>query len=136
MLSRFVSKRAFSVSTQVSKSIISYNGNTIEIPEEYTKQAPNRDSTWAPAQASKTEIYKNNMVRFEQKDLSKQPMPYAGIELIAQQPVRFVHGNTAVCDGANHNGPGAQGHPKIFINVDAPGSHACQYCGTRYEKEH
>lgn len=128
MLSRFVSKRAFSVSTKVSKSIISYNGNTIEVSEEYTKSAPNRAETWAPAQATKKEIFKNNMVRFEQKDLSKQPMPYAGIELIAQQPVRKVHGQSAVCDGANLNGNGAQGHPKVYINVEAPGPHACLYC--------
>lgn len=46
--------------------------------------------------------------------------------------MRYLHDNAAVCDG----GKGVQGHPKIFINLDKPGTHACQYCGTRYANEH
>ena len=33
------------------------------------------------------------------------------------------------CDG----GGGALGHPKVYINLDQPGPHACIYCGLRYE---
>jgi NADH dehydrogenase (ubiquinone) Fe-S protein 6 len=48
----------------------------------------------------------------------------AAIELIAEQPIHYIDDRIAVCDG----GGGPRGHPKIFINVDKPGSHACGYC--------
>jgi len=52
----------------------------------------------------------------------------AAIELIAEQPIIYIKERIAVCDG----GGGPRGHPKIFINVDKPGAHACGYCGLRY----
>jgi NADH dehydrogenase (ubiquinone) Fe-S protein 6 len=69
--------------------------------------------------------------RFEQRDLNLQPRPYAAIDLIAQEPVRYLSSHSAVCDG----GKGAQGHPKIYINLDKPGTHACLYCGLRFANE-
>lgn len=73
--------------------------------------------------------------RFDGRDLSTQPKPYAAIELIAKEPVVFVD-HLAVCDG-NKNGMrgGVQGHPRVYINVEAPGTHTCTYCGIRYADE-
>ncbi|KAI0068203.1 hypothetical protein BV25DRAFT_1818586, partial [Artomyces pyxidatus] len=52
-----------------------------------------------------------------------QPNPLSAMEMIANEPVRLVHGRKAVCDG----GIGPLGHPKIFINLDKPGPKACGY---------
>jgi len=35
------------------------------------------------------------------------------------------------CDG----GGGPTGHPKVYINLDKPGNHACTYCGLRFKKD-
>lgn len=59
-----------------------------------------------------------------------QPNPLSAMELIANEPVRIVQGRKVVCDG----GGGALGHPKIFINLDKPGPHACGYCGLQFEQ--
>lgn len=91
--------------------------------KEFTElQAPNRAETWAPSQRPRKDAMKGP--RFEQRDMELQPRPYAAIDLIAQEPVRYLDAHSAVCDG----GHGAQGHPKIYINLDKPGSHACLYC--------
>lgn len=37
--------------------------------------------------------------------------------MIAEEPIRLVHGNRASCDG----GGGPLGHPKVFIPLDKPG---------------
>ncbi len=54
-----------------------------------------------------------------------QPQPYAAIDLIHKQPVRWMKENKVSCDG----GGGALGHPKIFINLDKPQICWCTYCG-------
>lgn len=90
-----------------------------------TQQAPNRVSTWSESQLPRAEAQVGP--RFEQTDLSLQPHPYAAIELIAKEPIRYVDSDVAVCDG----GRGAQGHPKIYISLDNPGAHACLYCKWR-----
>ena len=28
------------------------------------------------------------------------------------------------------------GHPRVYINLDKPGTHACGYCGLRYFNTH
>ncbi|KAI8340799.1 zinc-finger domain-containing protein [Chlamydoabsidia padenii] len=93
-----------------------------------TEQAPNRVDTWAPDQRPKKEALVGP--RFEQTDLSTQPNPMAAIELIAEEPVRIVHQRIVSCDG----GDAALGHPKVYINLDKPGAHACGYCGIRFQK--
>ena len=62
---------------------------------------------------------------------SLQPRPYAAIELIHKQPVRWTHERKVACDG----GGGPLGHPKIFINVDKPQVNFCTYCGLPYVRE-
>lgn len=59
-----------------------------------------------------------------------QPNPLSAMELVANEPIRLVHGRKAVCDG----GGGPLGHPKIFINLDQPGPRPCGYCGLRFEQ--
>ncbi|GAA5938805.1 hypothetical protein JCM1841_001125 [Sporobolomyces salmonicolor] len=96
------------------------------VPRE---QAPNRATTWSRSQAARTDAMVGP--RFEQTAQKFQPRPLAAIELIAEEPIRLVEGRVAACDG----GAGPLGHPRIFINLDKPGAHACTYCGIRYEKE-
>ncbi|KAI0462132.1 hypothetical protein LJB42_004219 [Komagataella kurtzmanii] len=91
------------------------------------QQAPNRISPWSKSQKPRAEAQDN--VRFAVKDLAKQPRPYAAIDLIYKQPIRYIeHDNVAVCDG---NG-GAQGHPKVYINLDQNKAIPCGYCGLRF----
>ena len=54
-----------------------------------------------------------------------QPRPYAAIDLIHKQPVRWTKTRSVSCDG----GGGPLGHPRIFINVDKPQICQCTYCG-------
>ncbi|RPB27017.1 NADH:ubiquinone oxidoreductase 18.4kD subunit [Terfezia boudieri ATCC MYA-4762] len=95
-----------------------------------TMQAPNRAMTWSATQNPREVAMAGP--RFEQTVLEAQPRPYAAIELIHEQPVRFVDKRMAVCDG----GGGPAGHPKIFINVDKPEIVPCGYCGLPYAYSH
>ena len=71
-------------------------------------------------------------VRFEVTGLKKQVNSKWAIDLIAQVPVKKVTESIVCCDG----GGGALGHPKIYINLDQPGAHSCNYCGLRFELDH
>ncbi|KAK9454556.1 hypothetical protein V1511DRAFT_502315 [Dipodascopsis uninucleata] len=109
------------------------SSKNVEMTEEEKivgMQAPNRLETWAESQQPRSQAMVG--ARFAQKDLSTQPRPYAAIELIAEQPIRMVESNIAVCDG----GRGVQGHPKVFINLDMDGPNTCTYCGLRFQQKH
>ncbi|KAA1471489.1 hypothetical protein DENSPDRAFT_744389, partial [Dentipellis sp. KUC8613] len=82
-------------------------------------QAPNYPTTWSTSQRARPSG--TDGPRFEQTVMELQPTPLSAMELIANEPVRLVQGRKAVCDG----GIGPLGHPKIFINLDQPGPHAC-----------
>lgn len=100
------------------------------------EQAPNRAQIWSNSQQSRLDVVAKHPHRFVQKDLSLQPRPYAAIELIAKEPIRYLshhEGNIAVCDG--NRGNTLQGHPKVYINLDQPKASTCGYCGLRYAKE-
>ncbi|KAG2206939.1 hypothetical protein INT46_005459 [Mucor plumbeus] len=92
------------------------------------KQAENRTTTWSKSQRAKADALVGP--RFEQMDLSTQPNPMAAIDLIAEVPIRFVKERVTHCDG----GGGSLGHPKVYINLDKAGPHACTYCGIRFQK--
>jgi NADH dehydrogenase (ubiquinone) Fe-S protein 6 len=49
-----------------------------------------------------------------------------------KQPIIYVDGDTAICDG----GGGALGHPVSYINVAHTGDEGepCPYCSLRYAK--
>ncbi|XP_077983013.1 NADH dehydrogenase [ubiquinone] iron-sulfur protein 6, mitochondrial-like [Glandiceps talaboti] len=68
-------------------------------------------------------------VRFTQS--VKEVNEKFAIDLIADIPPIQIAGNHVWCDG----GDGALGHPKVYINLDQPGPHACGYCGLRYEQK-
>lgn len=92
------------------------------------QQAENRATTWSKSQQPKADAMVGP--RFEQIDISTQPNPMAAIDLIAEEPIRFVNTRVTHCDG----GGGTLGHPKVYINLDKPGPHPCTYCGIRFEK--
>ncbi|GBC00260.1 hypothetical protein RclHR1_00380028 [Rhizophagus clarus] len=98
--------------------------------ENTSVDVPNYKSTWSKSQRSRLEAMDGP--RFEQTNLDAQPRPLPAIDLIAEEPIRYVEGRVAVCDG----GKGALGHPQIYINLDHPGAHACGYCGIRFEQKH
>ncbi|KAL1931751.1 hypothetical protein VTP01DRAFT_9894 [Rhizomucor pusillus] len=93
------------------------------------QQAPNRATTWSASQRPKDLAMVGP--RFEQADIAAQPNSMAAIDLIAEEPIRFVSKRIVSCDG----GGGALGHPKVYINLDKPGAHACGYCGIRFQKQ-
>ncbi|KAL0273676.1 UNVERIFIED_CONTAM: hypothetical protein PYX00_006300 [Menopon gallinae] len=69
------------------------------------------------------------LVRFIDK--KKLVNPNWGIKLIAEVPPTKTTSRVVWCDG----GGGPTGHPKVYINLDKPGAHSCNYCGLRFEKE-
>ncbi|XP_057291626.1 uncharacterized protein LOC130614220 [Hydractinia symbiolongicarpus] len=64
-------------------------------------------------------------------DKKKVVNPNFAIDLIDEIPPMEVSERVVSCDG----GGGALGHPKVFINLDKPGDHACGYCGLRFVKK-
>ncbi|KAL2124827.1 hypothetical protein VTJ04DRAFT_1192 [Mycothermus thermophilus] len=100
------------------------------VPAAVTNQAPNRTGIWSRSQRPRAEAMTGP--RFEQTDFELQPRPYAAIELIHKQPVRWTHDRVVACDG----GGGPMGHPKIFINTDKPEIATCGYCGLPFANEH
>ncbi|KAK4123330.1 NADH:ubiquinone oxidoreductase 18.4kD subunit, partial [Parathielavia appendiculata] len=97
---------------------------------EAVLQAPNRAEVWSRSQRPRSVAMTGP--RFEQTDFALQPRPYAAIDLIHQQPVRWTHDRVVACDG----GGGPTGHPKIFINTDKPEIATCGYCGLPFANEH
>jgi NADH dehydrogenase (ubiquinone) Fe-S protein 6 len=105
-------------------------------------QAPNRPGIWSRNQQERSIAMSGP--RFEQTIMDTQvwqggwmtnvfltciqPQPYAAIDLIHKQPVRWVSAKSVACDG----GGGPLGHPKIFINTDKPQVCVCTYCGLPY----
>ncbi|GLB36143.1 putative zinc-finger domain containing protein [Lyophyllum shimeji] len=115
--------RSFARASSSSSSVPAKSAASIPVA-----QAPNYPTTWSSSQQPRPGPGSNP--RFEQTAMEFQPNPPSAMELIAREPVRLVHGRKAVCDG----GGGPLGHPKIFINLDAPGPRACGYCGIRFEQ--
>ncbi|KAK1751781.1 lactobacillus shifted protein-like protein [Echria macrotheca] len=103
---------------------------TAETEVVVKKQAPNRAEVWSRSQRPRAEAMTGP--RFEQTDFDLQPQPYAAIELIHKEPVRWTHERVVACDG----GGGPAGHPRIFINTDKPEICTCGYCGLPFANEH
>ncbi|CDR44109.1 CYFA0S13e03598g1_1 [Cyberlindnera fabianii] len=119
-------KRHFTQSFKSLKSSVTTRGQA-ETLSTVLEQAPNRATPWSSSQAARKDVI--NHAKFLDRDLSLQPRPYAAIDLIAQQPVRFIDDRIAVCQGNKQHG---QGHPKIYINLEPKRAHPCGYCGLRY----
>ncbi|WPH03918.1 NADH-ubiquinone oxidoreductase [Acrodontium crateriforme] len=94
------------------------------------QQSPNRATTWSRNQQPRDKAMVGP--RFEQTIIKDQPQPYAAINLIHKQPVRWTDKKVVSCDG----GGGPLGHPRIFINTDKPKICWCTYCGVPYANTH
>lgn len=94
-----------------------------------TEQAPNYKGIWSRSQNPREVAMRGP--RFEGTIMEDQPRPYAAIELIHKQPVRWSHDKMVSCDG----GGGPLGHPRIFINLDKPQINVCTYCGLPFANE-
>ena len=66
-------------------------------PAKVFPQAPNYPTTWSTNQRPRPAA--GSGPRFEQTVMELQPNPLSAMELIANEPVRMVHGRKAVCDG-------------------------------------
>jgi NADH dehydrogenase (ubiquinone) Fe-S protein 6 len=60
-------------------------------------QAPNYQTTWSINQRPRPAV--SSEPRFEQTAMELQPNPASAMKLIADEPVRIIHGRKAVCDG-------------------------------------
>ncbi|XP_058452654.1 probable NADH dehydrogenase [ubiquinone] iron-sulfur protein 6, mitochondrial [Malaya genurostris] len=58
--------------------------------------------------------------------------PSWAIKLIDETPIIESTQRVVYCDGGTEP---ALGHPKVYINLDKPGAHACGYCGQRFQKK-
>ncbi|KAF4606696.1 hypothetical protein EYR38_000750 [Pleurotus pulmonarius] len=110
----------------LSRANSSIAASTTAVPSKTSPQAPNYPSTWSTSQSPRPAG--SSGPRFEQTAMEVQPNPLSAMELIANEPIRLVHGRKAVCDG----GGGPLGHPKIYINLDQPGPRPCG--GIRFEQ--
>lgn len=54
------------------------------------------------------------------------------IKMIDETPITMSSSRVVYCDGGTEP---ALGHPKVYINLDKPGAHACGYCGQRFQKK-
>lgn len=71
--------------------------STAAAPSKTSPQAPNYPSTWSTSQSPRPAG--SSGPRFEQTAMEVQPNPLSAMELIANEPIRLVHGRKAVCDG-------------------------------------
>nr|CAG8447711.1 879_t:CDS:2 [Entrophospora candida] len=123
-----ITKKVVDKDNNNNGSSVVANNNNLEESKKITeiyKQSVNRDVTWSKSQRPRKDALVGP--RFEQTDLDAQPRPLSAIELIGEEPIHYVEGRIAVC----HGGDGNLGHPQ-----DQPGSHACGYCGIRFEQKH
>jgi len=67
------------------------------IPPAVASQAPNRATTWSTNQRARPAGQSGP--RFEQTVMELQPNPLSAMELVANEPIRLVHGRKVVCDG-------------------------------------
>jgi NADH dehydrogenase (ubiquinone) Fe-S protein 6 len=61
------------------------------------QQAPNAPAPWSTSQAPRPTGHSGP--RFEQTIMELQPNPLSAQAMIAEEPVRLVHGRKATCDG-------------------------------------
>ncbi|KAL1458356.1 hypothetical protein WDU94_008514 [Cyamophila willieti] len=69
------------------------------------------------------------LARFVDKE--KQVNTEFAINLIEEVPPKACKERVVWCDG----GSGPEGHPRVYINLDKPGNHSCNYCGLRFYKK-
>lgn len=77
-------------------------------------QSPNHAATWSTNQRPRPAGQSGP--RFEQTAMELQPNPLSAMELIANEPVRLVHGRKAICDGgkSTNANPARKSFEKLF----------------------
>ena len=74
-------------------------------------QSPNHAAAWSTNQRPRPAGQSGP--RFEQTTMELQPNPLSAMELIANEPIRLIHGRKAVCDGGKSNGQ-SEPHTESF----------------------
>ncbi|KIK92318.1 hypothetical protein PAXRUDRAFT_830055 [Paxillus rubicundulus Ve08.2h10] len=128
LVSRILQLESLSRASSSAAKVLSPSTPAPTSESSLAAQSPNYPTTWSTNQ--KPRPVPRSGPRFEQTFMELQPNPLSAMELIANEPIRVVHGRKAVCDG----GGGPLGHPKIFINLDQPGPRPCGYSGLRFEQ--
>ncbi|VDL78662.1 unnamed protein product [Nippostrongylus brasiliensis] len=105
------------------------SGITKVTPSEVTKENAKFDEVTHTGQAWDQADY-----RLQRFDISKKQInPNIAMHLVAERPPQDCGNERVVyCDG----GDPALGHPRVFLNLDKPGVHACGYCGNRFYNSH
>ncbi|KAI6223640.1 NADH dehydrogenase [ubiquinone] iron-sulfur protein 6, mitochondrial [Aphelenchoides fujianensis] len=104
------------------------SSSKLPTPQEVNKKNAVFDQVTHTGQAWDQADYR--LARFE--IAPKQVNPNIAAHLVAEQPPVAWEKRVAVCDG----GHPSTGHPKVYINLDKPGTHACGYCGQRFYNPH
>ena len=119
---KLVSKMAALVrrSTLLTKSVFAISR---PLSVSVKRHGCNKDVTTHTGQSFDNDDYRK--IRFEDK--SKLVNTRFAIDLIAEDPVVVCTERVVFSDGG-----GALGHPKVYINLDAPGYHICGYSGRKF----
>jgi NADH dehydrogenase (ubiquinone) Fe-S protein 6 len=127
---RNISRPASTSTSKADNATSSAVTKKADVPLPTTQQqSPNYPSTWSTSQTPRPAL--GSGPRFEQTAMDLQPNPLSAMELIANEPIRLVHGRKADCDGGIYClvfschipliqsilGGGPLGHPKVYINL-------------------
>ncbi|XP_013396131.1 probable NADH dehydrogenase [ubiquinone] iron-sulfur protein 6, mitochondrial [Lingula anatina] len=96
------------------------------VVEEYLKKP--EDVVTHTGQKWEADDYRMSRYLVADKQVNKQ----WAINLIDEIPPQACKDRVVSCDG----GGGPLGHPKVYINLDQPGNHSCNYCGLRFYLDH
>ncbi|KAF8445934.1 hypothetical protein L210DRAFT_3528724 [Boletus edulis BED1] len=127
MLSRRVVSRFSTLKTLARASSTAAGTPTPPVPASERRVAPQSTS-------EKPRPVSRSSPRFEQTFMELQPNPLSAMELIANEPVRVIHGRKAVCDGGESTWTG---YPFFFhAGRDQLGPQPCGYpaSGLRFEQ--
>ena len=95
LVTRFSPLRTLGRASSTAASVPSPLAPTSE--SSVAQQSPNYPTTWSTTQ--KPRPVSHSGPRFEQTFMELQPNPLSAMELVANEPIRVVHGRKAVCDG-------------------------------------
>ena len=94
---RNISRPASTSASKADNTASSAVTKKADVPPPTIQQSPNYPTTWSTSQRSRPGP--DSSPRFEQTAMELQPSPLSAMELIANEPIRLVHGRKAVCDG-------------------------------------
>ena len=107
-------------SSSTSSPAVPAEAKPISTPT-FAPQAPNRPSTWSTNQRPRPAGQSGP--RFEQTVMELQPNPLSAMELVANEPIRLVHGRKAVCDGGESRPPKPRhANPRVGRKKNNPDS--------------